>query len=117
MPAKKFLVITVVLSVIGLLSIFTLSEVLTYIGIVMVGLGFANIFPLIFSITIDHMPERSNELSGLMITAISGGAIVPFIMGNVADLTSISTGFLVPLICLVYIAFTSFYSYSKAQPA
>jgi FHS family L-fucose permease-like MFS transporter len=115
-PAKKFLIVTVILSIIGILSIFTLNEILTYIGVVLVGLGFANIFPLVFSLTIDYMPERSNELSGLMITAIAGGAIVPLIMGNVADHTSVSTGFIVPLICLGYIAFTSFYSYSKTQP-
>jgi FHS family L-fucose permease-like MFS transporter len=117
MPAKKFLIATVILSIIGMLSIFTLNEVFTYIGVVVVGLGFANIFPLVFSITIDHMPSRSNELSGLMITAIAGGAIIPLIMGNVADRTSLSTGFLVPLICLGYIAFTSFYSYLKTQTA
>lgn len=117
MPAKKFFVVTVILSIVGILSIFTLNEVLTYLGIVLVGLGFANIFPLVFSITIDHMPARSNELSGLMITAIAGGAIVPLIMGNVADHTSVSTGFIVPLICLGYIAFTSFYSFSKTQTA
>jgi FHS family L-fucose permease-like MFS transporter len=117
MPAKKFLIVTVILSITGILSIFTLNEVLTYIGVIVVGLGFANIFPLVFSITIDNMPSRSNELSGLMITAIAGGAIIPLIMGNVADHTSVSTGFLVPLFCLGYIAFTSFYSYSKTQAA
>lgn len=61
-------------------------------------------FPLIFSITIDAMPERTNELSGLLITAIIGGAFIPFIMGFVQDKTSLLVGFVVPLICLLYVA-------------
>lgn len=114
MPAKKFLVITVVVSIVGILAMFTSNEIVTYAGVVLVGLGFANIFPLVFSITIDHMPERSNELSGLMITAIAGGAIMPLVMGKVADTTnSILTGFSVPLVCVLYIAFASFVSLGK----
>lgn len=113
MSAKKFLVITVFVAIAGVLTMFTSNEILTYVGIVLVGLGFANIFPLVFSITIDRMPERSNELSGLMVTAISGGAIVPLIMGKVADSTSVLAGFAVPLLCLLYISFASFVSIRK----
>jgi fucose permease len=86
---------------------FSSNEILTYIGIVLVGLGFANIFPLVFSITIDRMPDRSNELSGLMVMAISGGAIVPLIMGKVADVGGVLAGFAVPLVCLSYILLAS----------
>lgn len=113
MSAKKFLVVTVMAAILGVLAMLTSSELPTYVGIVLVGLGFANIFPLVFSITIDQMPERSNELSGLMVTAISGGAIVPLIMGKVVDSTSVLTGFVVPLLCLLYISFASFVSMRK----
>lgn len=110
---KKFFIITNIISIIGIAAIFSSNEALSYIGIILVGLGFANIFPLVFSITIDHMPERSNELSGLMVTAISGGAIIPLIMGQVADLTSIVISFVVPLFCLFYITYTSLLSIKK----
>lgn len=100
---RKFLLYSVLLSVTGLGLIFLNSPVITFVSIVLVGLGFANIFPLIFSITVDKMPERTNELSGLMVTAIVGGAIIPPIMGLVADMTSITMAFIVPLIALVYI--------------
>jgi fucose permease len=114
MSAKKFLVVTVFVAIIGVFTMFTSNELLTYIGIVLVGLGFANIFPLVFSITIDRMPERSNELSGLMVMAISGGAIVPLIMGRVSDSTNILVGFVVPLACLFYISFVSFMTMRNA---
>ena len=73
------------------------------ISIFIIGLGFANIFPLIFSMTVDALPERSNEISGLMVTAIIGGAFVPILFGGVADLFGLMTGFVVPGLCMVYI--------------
>jgi fucose permease len=113
MPAKKFFLLTTIISIIGIAAIFTSDEIITYLGVILVGLGFSNIFPLIFSITIEHMPQRSNELSGLMVTAIAGGAIVPLIMGQVADLSSVVSSFIVPLFCLIYIMYTSFVSFRK----
>jgi len=110
---KKFLLLTVLLSVLGLLLMFVGNQVLTFVSIIMVGLGFSNIFPLIFSITIDKMPERSNELSGLMVTAILGGAIIPPVMGKVADMSSVTFAFIVPLLAVVYILFTALKSYKS----
>ena len=106
-----FLLITVIVSIIGLGMMFTGDQTITFISIVLIGLGFANIFPLIFSITVDKMPERSNELSGLMVTAIVGGAIIPPIMGYVADLTSVLKGFIIPLLAVVYILIVTLKSY------
>lgn len=108
MPANRFLLITVLLSLLGVLLVFSGSIVSTMAGVILVGLGFANIFPLIFSIAVDKMPQYSNELSGLMITAIVGGAIVPLFWGYVADLATTVTAFVVPLICLVYILLLGF---------
>ena len=101
---KKFLTITSVIALIGITGLYvSASEALGFIAIAIVGLGFANIFPLIFSITIDKMPERSNEISGLMVTAIIGGAFVPLAFGALADAFSIMVGFIVPGICMLYI--------------
>jgi MFS transporter, FHS family, L-fucose permease len=110
---RIFLVTTVLISIIGILMLFLGSQVLAFAGIVLVGLGFANIFPLVFSITIDRLPERANELSGLMVTAILGGAIIPPVFGSISDSLGILFGFIVPLICVVYIALTSFLNLKK----
>lgn len=100
---KNFLLITVAISIGGIILLLIGNMIIAFVGIILVGLGFANIFPLVFSITIDKMPERSNELSGLMVFAIVGGAIIPPITGYVADQTSTLIAFVVPLICLAYI--------------
>jgi fucose permease len=110
-PATFFRLTTLV-SIVGLLLIFIDSQAVTLLGIFLTGIGFANIFPLIFSIAIDRMPERSNEISGLMITAIAGGAFIPPAMGFIADRTSVILGFLVPLVGLLYVTYLAF---SKTQ--
>lgn len=100
--AGRFLIFSIVLSAVGMLMLFFGSQMIAFTGILLIGLGFANIFPLIFSITIDAMPERTNELSGLMVTAIVGGAIIPPITGAMADI-DVQLGFLVPAACILYV--------------
>jgi fucose permease len=113
LPAR-FLMLTIVVSALGVLFLFIGGQILAFTGIVMIGLGFANIFPLIFSITVDRLPERTNELSGLMVTAIIGGALIPPITGGVIDFSgSILAGFLVPLACIIYIAYVAFRNSNK----
>lgn len=102
-----FLRITSFISVLGLLGLLINNSLVSFISAIVIGLGFANIFPLIFSIAIDRMPDRSNELSGLMVTAILGGALIPPVMGAVADKTSSMIGFIVPLLCILYIGWLS----------
>ncbi len=116
---KAFFKISGFLSAIGLLGLFIASSAvanepnLGFISAIVIGLGFANIFPLVFSITIDEIPERANELSGLMITAVVGGAFIPPLMGFVADSLSVLYGFLVPLVCILFIIFVAFNNTKK----
>ena len=96
-------------SALGLLSllalIFAPSALIAMIVIFIIGLGIANIFPLVFSLTIGKYPDRANEISGLMIMAVSGGAVLPLLMGWIADITSvtISAMVLVASIALILI--------------
>ena len=114
---KRFLLITALLSIAGLVLMLSPVQNLVFLGIFFTGLGFGNIFPLIFSITVDAMPERSNEISGLMVTAIVGGAIIPPLMGFVADMSSVTVGLLVPLAAMLYILYTAFFVSRKIQSA
>lgn len=108
MAAKKFFIITSIFSVLGIILLMLApSEIIAAISVFIIGLSFANIFPLVFSITVDNMPEKTNELSGLMISAIAGGALIPPIMGIVADYSSVVLGFIVPLLALIYVLFIS----------
>jgi len=98
-----FLVATCVISLAGLGAIFVPVAGVAAVGFFLTGLGFANIFPLVFSTALEHMPERSNEISGLLVTAIVGGAVLPLIMGVVADHSSVRTSLCVPIAAILYV--------------
>src|SRR4030043_2361362 len=63
------------------LIILVKSTALAWVLVFMIGLAVANIWPLVFSITIGKYPDRSNEISGLMMMAICGGAVIPLLVG------------------------------------
>ncbi len=98
--------LTSILSCIGILGLFSGSRALAIASIFVIGLGFGNIFPLVFSILIEAYPDRSNELSGLMIMMIAGGALMPLVMGFIADY-SVTASFLLPLASLLFITITA----------
>jgi len=107
MAPKRFLVVTCLLALAGLAGLFLPSSTLAIASFFVAGLGFANIFPLVFSIAVEKMPSHTNELSGLMVTAIVGGAFLPPVMGMVADQTTVMAGFLVPIAAVGYITWVA----------
>ena len=112
--SRRFLLITAILALLSLIGMLVIHNVvMVQIAIFMVGLGSANLFPLIFSIAIEKMPDRSNEVSGLMIMAISGGAFIPPIMGMVSTNFGVIPSFFVLVICMVYLVSAGIYSLKK----
>jgi MFS transporter, FHS family, L-fucose permease len=93
------------------------SQAMAFAGIIAAGLGFANIWPMLFSITVEEKPERANELSGLMCMAISGGAIVPLIMAQLSDMNWGAKSFIVPAACFAYLFLLSLKGGKKAVTA
>ena len=79
------------------------------------GLGFANIWPMLFSITVEEKPQCANELSGLMCMAISGGAIIPLLMSKLVDPLK-SMAFVVPAACFAYLFLLSLKGGRKPAP-
>lgn len=101
--ANKFMLGSSILLALALIAlVFTTGEISAWIIIFVVSLGASNIFPLIFSITVAKIPERANEISGLMMMAISGGALIPFLVGYAMSLY-INGGILVLLACTIYL--------------
>lgn len=104
---KKFLTASSLLAIVALTALaFTPNAISAWIIIFIVSLGVSNIFPLIFTIAVTKMPERNNEISGLMMMAISGGAFIPFIVGFVMD-KWLSGGILVLVFSAIYLLFVA----------
>jgi fucose permease len=113
-PARKFLFGTAALALLSMIAmIFAPSVMIARIAIFMAGLGSGNLFPLIFTITLEKMPNRANEVSGLMIMAISGGAIIPPIMGVLSANVGMIASLMVLVVCMLYILGASIYALKK----
>jgi fucose permease len=108
LSSPRFFIWTTLL---GLMSLFALvfapTELSAMVIIFIIGLTIANIFPLVFSLTLGRYPDRANEISGLMIMAVSGGAVLPPLMGWIADISSWTTSASVLIASAAFILFVA----------
>jgi FHS family L-fucose permease-like MFS transporter len=65
-------------------------------------------FPTIFALGIFGLGQGAKQASSFIVMAIMGGAVLPKVMGIVADRFDLSRGYIVPLLCFAFIAFYGF---------
>ncbi|HDS0923079.1 TPA: L-fucose:H+ symporter permease [Stenotrophomonas maltophilia] len=109
-----------------LLTMFAIANVvllgLTMLGsgqvslysVVAVGLFNSIMFPTIFALSIERLGPLTNKASSLLIMAIVGGAVVPYLQGVLADHIGLQPSFILPLVCYGYIIF---YGLSGSRPS
>jgi len=86
MNNRVFFTISVVMMALSMAGMFMgTSKTLLYVAIALVGYGNSNIFPLVFSQALRSVPEKQNEVSGLMIMGLFGGTVFPLFMGFASD--------------------------------
>jgi FHS family L-fucose permease-like MFS transporter len=73
-------------------------------AILAVGLFNSIMFPTIFTLAIDGLGRHTSQGSGILCTAIVGGALLPLVQGSLADTVGVQHAFVVPVICYAYIA-------------
>ncbi|MGE8226802.1 MAG: L-fucose:H+ symporter permease [Stenotrophomonas sp.] len=102
---RKLLALFALINV-GLLALTMASEgqVALY-SIVAIGLFNSIMFPTIFALGIERLGPLTNKASSLLIMAIVGGAVVPFLQGVLADRIGVHHSFVLPLLCYGYIIF------------
>jgi fucose permease len=107
---RVFMAVSTLLSLAGLIGIiFSDDLLLTRILIFVAGFGFSNIFPIMFAIIVEKKPAYANELSGLIILAVSGGAIIPPVIGLLTDMFGPFAAIYVLIFCILYIAYATYY--------
>ncbi len=112
---RKFLLWTTMLGLVALIGILAAPSQFIAWGIVfIIGMAVANIFPLVFSLAVERYPNRTNEISGLMMMAIVGGAIIPPVMGWMSELAGPAAGMWVLIVCMAYLIGVALYSRKKA---
>lgn len=109
-----FLMCSVLLCILSLLCmVFIKGLFVNWILIFLAGLGFSNVFPQIFSLILKLKPTHTNELSGLIILSISGGALIPPIMGLLTDLIHFTWIIWLLIICMIYVFIASLLLFKK----
>jgi fucose permease len=105
---RKFFIVSILAAIPALLVMLLTGNLWGILAMVFI-LGFtvANVFSIIFSAALKAVPERANEISGLLIMGVAGGAIIPLIMGMVSDSFGQTGGMSLLLIPLVYLLFTA----------
>jgi len=110
MNIKVFMVVSTLLALAGLVGIiFSEDLLLTRILIFVTDFGFSNVFPIMFALIVEQKPAYANELSGLIILAVSGGAIIPPVIGLMSDLFGFVASIYVLIFCILYITYASYY--------
>ncbi|USJ00989.1 L-fucose:H+ symporter permease [Xanthomonas prunicola] len=74
-------------------------------ALVAIGLFNSIMFPTIFTLGIERLGPLTGRASSLLIMAIVGGAIVPYLQGLLADSIGLHESFVLPLLCYLYIVF------------
>ncbi len=86
MKVKTFFAISVAMMVLSMLGLAVgTNAMVLYAAIALVGYGNSNIFSVVFSQALLAMPEKKNEVSGLMIMGLIGGTVFPLFMGYASD--------------------------------
>lgn len=116
MSPRTFFRLSALFGLLGGAALMTGWKPLAIAGVFAAGLSFGNIWPLLFSLTVEERPERSSELSGLMCMAIAGGAVIPMIMAGLFEVGK-NFSFIVPALCFVYLLVLSLKSGRKGTTA
>jgi FHS family L-fucose permease-like MFS transporter len=111
-----------------LLSIYAIMNVLM-MCLVVAGLGWISVialfstyffmsimFPTIFALGIKGLGPLTKKASSILVMSIVGGAIIPMLMGWIADISRMSLGFIIPLICFGFIVYYGLSGYKIKKP-
>ena len=109
---RKFFLISVILMALSMCGMFFgTSKLMLYVAIALVGFGNSNIFSMVFAQALTAVPEKQNEVSGLMIMGLFGGTVFPLLMGFASDAVGQAGAVAVMAIGVIYL----FYYFTKIR--
>ncbi len=86
LSARRFYIWSVLLALVGLAIALMFGGLWAILaGVILFGLGYSNLFSIIFSYALQYRNDQANEISSLLIMGVFGGAILPPILGVVSD--------------------------------
>jgi FHS family L-fucose permease-like MFS transporter len=102
---RSLAVFALTAAALALVTAFTTGDIALW-AVISIGMFNSIMFPNIFTLAVKDLdPGELSTASGIINTLIFGGAIIPLIMGSIADSAGYSYAFIVPAICYLYIFF------------
>ena len=106
--SRNFFLAGMVLAIVSLVGMMLSSQLWLILAMISIlGLSVANVFSIVFSAALKKMPDHTNEISGLMIMGVAGGAVFPIVMGLVSDSFGQVAGIGILSVAFVYLFFTA----------
>ena len=104
MNNRTFFIISVCMMALSMCGLFFgTSKAVLYTAIALVGYGNSNIFSLVFAQALTAMPQKQNEVSGLMIMGLFGGTVFPLLMGFMSDAMGQAGAVIVMTLGVIYL--------------
>ena len=110
MDSRALLIIATISTIICLILALTGSSKMALISFPLIGFFISVMWSIIFSLALNSVKKHHGSLAGILCTGIAGGAIVPFIVGWIGELTSLKTGMFFLIIPLIFILSIGFWA-------
>ncbi|MDC6386572.1 MFS transporter [Flagellimonas taeanensis] len=110
MDSRKLLIFATAITMVFLVLALTGSSQMALIGFPMVGFFISVMYSIIFSLALNSVKEHHGSLSGILCTGIAGGAVIPFIVGGLGEMTTLRSGMFFLLIPLAFIFTIGFWA-------
>ncbi|MCH3985894.1 MAG: MFS transporter [Prevotella sp.] len=104
MNHRSFFIISVTMIALSMVGMFAgTSRIVLYSAIALVGYGNSNVFSMVYTQALLSVPDKKNEISGLMIMGLFGGTVFPLIMGFASDAVGQAGAVAVMAVGVVYL--------------
>lgn len=111
----RYFRINIVLCIVSILVLWMSSEPhVSMVAISAIGFFASSVFSIIYSVAMQICPDKANDISGLMMTAVSGGAVITPVIGFCISRYGVTSSVLVILVCALYLALCAFTVNDKA---
>jgi len=115
MKQEVFLAISAFTGLLFVVAALVFSSYVSVFFVAALGLANAIIWPAIWPLAIKGLGKFTKQGSSILIMAIAGGAILPLVYGQLADVYSVKSGYAILLVCYGFILYYSIFGHRKAN--
>lgn len=108
--SRKVLIMATITAILCLILALTGSSAIALIAFPLIGFFISVMWSIIFSLALNSVKQNHGALSGILCTGIAGGAIFPFIVGWIGEMTTLKVGLFFLIVPLVFVLSIGFWS-------